>query len=473
MEDTYTLNPFATVAEVPDGFLIHMTSALQVRFAKRDKPFVDLLLSGQPLPVSALKRYLAANRISELRQKKVLLEKVPPTDGRYSRQLGFFSLISDDFDGYQRKLQEANVLLLGAGAIGSHVLWNLAAIGVKQITVVDFDTVEETNLNRQLMYTPADVGQLKVNVLCSKIAAFNPDIEIMPVNLKIQSAADIEPLLEGKTLVIKAIDTPEQATEWINVLCVKHRIPFITGGFIDYAGVVGPMYIPGKSLCTACLGQGSFKRIGGTGPTFGPLTTIVSSMLSNFAAKIIAGSTDAIANKIYMYDALADRWEITPLTPARPCPVCGLQPEPQKTAVADKSKRRLWAFQGSIALLTIIAAVIRTTRHDPYVGILALAILFLSVPIIDWLSGSPAETRRQIFAATVIYCLISLVAGLAQNATPLFSATGTGFDAFFGFVQQIGLAVLVGGMTISLLFFILNAFMYGLKIATRQRGWIA
>ena len=67
---------------------------------------------------------------------------------------------------------------LNGGGIGSHILWNLAAMGVKKITVVDFDVVDESNLNRQLMYARNDVGQIKVHVLCSKIREFNPEIEI-------------------------------------------------------------------------------------------------------------------------------------------------------------------------------------------------------------------------------------------------------------------------------------------------------
>jgi molybdopterin/thiamine biosynthesis adenylyltransferase len=453
MNHVYHLNPFALVTENDEGFLIYATGHLQVRFAKRDRAFLDLLMSGEPLEESQITRYLAPSRLEELRRKHVLLEgKVPPLAGRYSRQLGFFSLLSDDHETYQARLEKADVLLLGAGGIGSHVLWNLAAMGAKRVTVVDFDVIEETNLNRQLMYSHDDIGKTKVHVLCEKIARFNPEIEVVAVEAKIESPADVERLMPGKTLVIKSIDTPEKSTEWVNEICVRHQVPFITGGFLDYIGVVGPVYVPGKSLCASCIGLGNVRRLRGTGPTFGPLCTTVSSMMSMVAFKIIVGATDHVVNKLHTFNTLTDTWEAMPLRATRSCHVCGRQPEAPAAPARNTDAAKAWAYRGAVALMMLIATAIRAVTHDQYIGILVFCMLLLSV----------------------IYTVISLVITTVQNRAAMFGGTAAGFERFFQIVQQLATAVIQTAVTISFLFFILNAFMYAVRVAAKRKvEWIA
>jgi molybdopterin/thiamine biosynthesis adenylyltransferase len=473
--EAYRLNPFASVAETDDGFLIHGTEALQVRFAKRDKAFVDLLMSGEAVPLSQLSRYLAQTRIVELQQKRVLLQgNIPPTEGRYSRQLGFLSLITPDFETCQAKLQAANVLLLGAGGIGSHVLWNLAAIGVRKITIVDFDEVAESNLNRQLMYSPEDIGQPKVGVLCARILKFNPNVQLVPVAEKIQSAADIEKFMAGTTLVVKAIDTPEQATAWVNELCVKYRIPFVAGGFLEYVGVVGPIYVPGKSVCAACTGLRHMKRLAGTGPTFAPLTGAVSAMIAMVASKIIMGLTDTLTNKVYTFNALTDSWDSMALRPAQACGVCGLKSEAPKESGQDTTATRVWAYRGAIALVALIGSLLRVIRHDQFYGLLVLIVFLLSIPVIELIfPDRPAETRRQMFAVCCIYSLSGLLVTVVVNLRTLSTVSANGFDRLFNLAQQVCIAMIAAVLGIALLFFALNALMYALKVAMRQKEkWI-
>jgi molybdopterin/thiamine biosynthesis adenylyltransferase len=475
MDTAFRLNPFASVLETENEFMIHATGALQVRFAKKHKPFVERLTSGEPLPASELKRYVAPSRIREMHQKKILLAgDVPPLEGRYSRQLGFFSLITHDFEGVQARLQQADVLLLGAGGIGSHILWNLAAMGVKKITVVDFDVVDESNLNRQLMYTRDDVGKVKVHVLCEKIRAFNPEIEITAVNERIDSPADIEKHMTGKTLVVKAIDSPAQATEWVNAVCVKLGVPYISGGFVDYIGVVGPTYIPKKSVCAVCTGPVNLKRMSGTGATFAPLTTTVASKIAMFAFNIIVGSTDAIANKMYTYNPLTASWDSIPLAAQRACGVCGREPAPAAPAAANTEKYKVWAYRSAIALVMAIVATMRLAAGYQYVGVLGLTVLLLSLPVLELLfPGKPAEVRRQVFAVSFIYSAFGIAVAMIESSRTLFKVTGRGFDAFFSFFEQLGLAIVTTGIAAAFLFFVLISAMYGARAAMKtSKEWI-
>ncbi|GAF10363.1 MccB protein [Paenibacillus pini JCM 16418] len=383
--------------------------------------------------------------------------------------MGFFSLLSGDFEQYHQKLQTAHVLLLGAGAIGTHVLWNLAAMGVGKVTVIDFDVIEESNLNRQLMYHPGDIGESKVEVLCERIKQFNPSMELYPIRLKVESPADIERYIDSKSLVIKAIDTPEEATEWANGVCVKHKIPLINGGFLDHIGVVGPIYLPNESLCAACLGFGNARRIYGTGPTFGPLTMMVASTVSMFSFKILVGQTAELRNKLHLFNTKTSQWDILPLRAAERCPVCGHNPHENVVEAPAVNKQRIWGYRGSMAGIFILASLLRYFTGDVYVGMLALLMLLISFLFIDsWFEDQPAELRKEIFIVSSIYCGISLITNLVININAFFTASGRGFDFVFAIIQNFSLTVLEISVAISILFFLSNAVVFVIKYITRK-----
>lgn len=475
MEDKYFLNPFATVAEVGDAFVIGASNELQVRFEKKDKALIDFLTGENPFQASDVARYLARSRVEELKQKHILLREQPPSlEGRYSRQLGFFSLLSENFRAYQSLLESADVLVLGAGAIGSHVLWNLAAMGTAKISVVDFDVVDESNLNRQLMYSSEDIGKVKVDVLCSKIGDFNPTIKLTAINRKICSPADIDCLAAGKTLIIKAIDTPEESTEWVNEVCVKRGIPFVTGGFLDHYGVVGPLYVPGKSFCAACIEFGNPKRIQGTAPSFAPLTTIVSGMISMIAFKIITGLGHTVANKLYVYRLATNAWETMPLSLTKPCKLCGLEPR-KEVKPAQRSISPIWWYRGSIIFFMLVGFSFRTLLHQQYAGIFVLLVLFFSIPVLDIICArKPEETRRQIFAISCIYGFLSFLMNVAQNPGTFFTGSMSGFEGVFTVLQGVCLGIIQAVVAITFLFFVLNLFMFIVKTVIKERGaWIS
>jgi molybdopterin/thiamine biosynthesis adenylyltransferase len=470
-EEVLFLNPFTMIAEDNGHFLLNGSEQLQARFAQRDRPILELLMSGGPFRIGDLTHYLARGRINELRAKRVLLsqEAVPPLIGRDSRQCGFFSLFSDNFESSTSKLCGAEVLLLGAGAIGSHVLWNLAAMGVGRITVVDFDTVDETNLNRQLMYSYEDLGEVKADVLCSKIGKFNPAVRLTAVNQKVRSADDIDKLLVRHTLVIKAIDTPEDATELVNVVCVKRGVPFIAGGFVDYLGVVGPIYLPGRSPCAACWAPRSIKRLHGTGASFAPLTTIVSSVMSMYVFKIIVGAADSLADKMYVYDSLESNWHALPLSRTTSCVVCGREPEAKSEV--PRGGAGLWAYRASIVFVLLLVDGFRLATHNQYIGLLALCVLVLSLPMLDVLcERRPDETRRQMFVISCIYCVVAFALSAHRFVG---GVPGTGFGALFAVMQQVCSLVVGLAISITLIFLLLNVIMLGLKFAAKAgKEWI-
>jgi molybdopterin/thiamine biosynthesis adenylyltransferase len=459
MTQHYTLNPFSFVTETESMIMLNTTSRMRAQFAKRHRPIIDMLIARGSVPADELGLYLAPTRMRELVAKRILLPGVPPSlEGRYSRQLGFLGMLSSNPEAIQARIGNAHVLILGAGAVGSHVLWNLAAMGVGHLTVVDFDVVEETNLNRQLMYTPEDIGELKADVLCAKMRTFNPALEINAVKLKIQSEEDIANLLPGCDLVVKAIDTPEQSTAWLNKACVASGIPFVTGGFLDYVGVVGPIYVPGRSLCADCYTQaGHVRRLHGTGPTFAPLTTIVSSMLAMTVFKLLIGDVDTVVDRLHSYDSTTSSWNVERLTATKKCETCGTAPEPVTRPTTDPLTKRVWSYRAAILAILGISIIIRDGFAEPLVGGLTLSTVLLSVPVLWFLmNGDSERTRRELFVISCMYIALSAMdVGLGRLGISGFGWPQS-FEQAFAFIQSAGTAILEITIGVTVHFFLLS-----------------
>ena len=457
---TYHFNPFSLVTQVDDEIMINTYPANRVRFPSGFLQVINYFISQGELPESDVLKCIAPSRLEELVAKKVLLKGAPRAlEGRYSRQMGYFTMISDEPDALQRKVRGSHALILGAGAIGSHTCWNLAAIGVGKITLVDFDTVEESNFNRQLMYTPEDLGKYKVDVLGAKIRAFNPEIEVVSINRKICSEDDVEQLIDGADLVVKAIDTPEESMDWVNNACVRHRVPYICGGFLDSTAVVGPNYLPGKSACFACQGNhgAAVRRLHGTGPTFGPLATLVTSMLSMLAFKILTGKADGFANRVYLYNADNGTWDNEVMAPARDCPVCDAKKPAPKDELAAQ-RQQVLTFRALFAAMLTLTVVIGGLYEQPLVGVMAFFGLFACIPVISKIyRDDPLRTRREFFVTSCIYSGFRLVGLLIDSLYHGRIDRPHSLRDVFTSLQDIDTSILQAALGVTLIFLLLCA----------------
>ena len=207
---------------------------------------------------------------------------------RYSRQLGWLSM-NQEVRGREpdviAKLKRESVAILGVGGLGTHVAWNLAASGVGNLHLVDGDTIELSNLNRQLFYTPADVGLRKVDVVAERLLQFNPDLVIRKTHKYLNGVDDILEVIRGSSMVVRAIDSPNESPVWVNEACVREGIPYMAGGFLPQGALVGPMVIPGETACLLCNQQTVHQRADrGSGGTLAPFVTATAGL---FVAEII------------------------------------------------------------------------------------------------------------------------------------------------------------------------------------------
>lgn len=174
---------------------------------------------------------------------------------RYKANLNYFSYFSNLENGpweMQRRLNHAKITVIGVGTLGSGVLFNLAGLGVGKVRIVDFDVVEWSNLNRQLLFKEEDIGRRKIDAARDFIHRFHSKLELECIPGEIRSTEDAEKAIADSDLVILSADQPHFLVErWVNQACVKKGIPFIGGGVNV---VEGQLYtvVPGKTGCLDC-----------------------------------------------------------------------------------------------------------------------------------------------------------------------------------------------------------------------------
>ncbi len=175
---------------------------------------------------------------------------------RYIGNVNFFShyaRLTTKRGGIQDQLRRAHVVLLGLGGAGSNILPLLAASGIGTITAVDYDHVELSNLNRQFLYSEQDIGELKTESARRIVNKLNSTVSFSTITRKIESAEDVQPIIQGANLVICAIDEPPfLAQRRVNYACVKENVPCLYGFTQVTHGRLFTV-LPGKTGCFDCL----------------------------------------------------------------------------------------------------------------------------------------------------------------------------------------------------------------------------
>ncbi len=174
---------------------------------------------------------------------------------RYHRNINFFSTYSSlGMNKYeiQAKICNAKVCLIGLGGLGSHIAYDLAGLGVGQIKAIEFDTVDLSNLNRQILYNYEDIGKQKAKLAEERIKAFNPEIKFETVELKISSSEDVYNEIKDFDYVILVADRPKTLlARWVNEAIVKAGVPLLTAG-LEAQRAMHYTVIPGVTGCIEC-----------------------------------------------------------------------------------------------------------------------------------------------------------------------------------------------------------------------------
>jgi molybdopterin/thiamine biosynthesis adenylyltransferase len=240
---------------------------------------------------------------------------------RYSRHI---LLEEIGIEGQQRIL-DGRALVIGAGGLGSPVALYLGSAGVGHITVVDHDTVDVTNLQRQIAHTLERVGLPKVDSLLQAVAAINPEVHVTPVAQR-ADAALLDTLVAQADVVLDCCDN-FSTRHAINAACVKHRKPLVSGAAIRFDGQIS-VYDPRSpsSPCYACVfpADDNFEETRcATLGVFAPLVGIIGSMQAAEALKLLSGAGSSLAGRLLMLDGRNLEWNEVRLPRNPACAVCG------------------------------------------------------------------------------------------------------------------------------------------------------
>lgn len=239
---------------------------------------------------------------------------------RYSRQI----LLPDFGVEGQQKLMEAHVLIMGLGGLGSPVAMYLAAAGVGKLTLVDFDTVEITNLQRQIIHSTDSLGQSKVESAAQRMRQLNPEVEIVCVDRTLEQP-DLESLLSDVSLLVDATDNFDTRF-MINRACYNTRTPLVSGAAIRMEGQVSVFdFGDDSSPCYRCLydEQGEENTSCSENGVMAPMVGIIGSIQAMEAIKLLAGYGETLTGKLLITDALYQDWRRIKLKKDPACPVCG------------------------------------------------------------------------------------------------------------------------------------------------------
>ena len=238
---------------------------------------------------------------------------------RYARQIRL-SYVGEEG---QQKLLDSTALIIGMGGLGSPAAMYLAAAGLGRLIISDFDQVEDSNLQRQIIHRTQDIGELKALSAKHAIAELNPDCVVEALDWQLEES-ELEDYARRVDIVLDCSDNFETRFA-INRACVKENIPLVSGAAIRTEGQIAS-YIPGSGgPCYQCLYRQEFENtetcaIEGV---LSPVVGVIGTMQALQAILILIGQQDQLNGKLLLFDGLSMEWQKVQIPKNHNCAVCG------------------------------------------------------------------------------------------------------------------------------------------------------
>src|SRR5215467_12541486 len=252
-----------------------------------------------------------------------LPELAPDEILRYSRHL----ILPDVGVAGQQRLKAARVLVVGAGGLGSPLALYLAAAGVGHLGLVDFDAVDLTNLQRQILHGTADVGRPKLVSARERIADVNPHVHLETYETRLTATNALE-IIRGHDLVVDGTDN--FATRYlVNDACVLLGVPNVYGSIFRFEGQAS-VFATAEGPCYRCLYREppppGLVPSCAEGGVLGVLPGLIGVIQATETVKLIMGIGEPLIGRFLIYDALRMRFRELKLRKDPDCPVCGTHP---------------------------------------------------------------------------------------------------------------------------------------------------
>lgn len=242
-----------------------------------------------------------------------------PTPGRHARH---FALAQVGTDGQQR-IAKGSALLIGVGGIGCAAVSYLASSGVGRLLLCDFDTVDPTNLDRQMLYGPDDIGERKAECAAARLEHINPDVEYVPISKRL-AGNELFDAISSVDVVLDGCDN--FATRFlVNDACVQAKRTLISGAAIRLEGqlaVFGPDYA--ESPCYRCLyeeADESLENCAGNG-VLAPVPGVIGTLMAVEALKHLAG-IDSPRGALRLYEGVSGEFRTVKVAKRSNCVGCG------------------------------------------------------------------------------------------------------------------------------------------------------
>jgi len=240
---------------------------------------------------------------------------------RYSKQI---MLPQIDIEG-QQKINDSTILIIGMGGLGSPTALYLAAAGVGHIVIADFDQVELSNLQRQIIHSTSDIGDDKVNSAKAKLLELNPNITVTVVN-EIMHSDNLASLIKDVDIVLDGTDNFESRFE-INKACVECHKPLISAAVIRFEGQIS--VFKGYEVdqpCYQCLysEEGNGRESCVENGVLAPVAGLVGTIQALQAIKVLLGLGEQLCGELLLIDGLDLSFRKVKIVKDSECPICGL-----------------------------------------------------------------------------------------------------------------------------------------------------
>ncbi|MDE9365835.1 molybdopterin-synthase adenylyltransferase MoeB [Luteipulveratus sp. YIM 133132] len=245
------------------------------------------------------------------------------SEARYARHL----LLPEVGPAGQQRLRDARVVVIGAGGLGSPVLLYLAAAGVGRLDVVDDDTVDVTNLQRQVLHATPAVGAAKVDSAQERLRDLNPDVEVVTHRVRV-GADNVTDLVGGADVVVDGTDN--FATRYLlNDACVLAGVPLVWGSILRFDGQVS-VWWRGHGPCYRCVfptppAPGEVPSCA-EGGVLGAVASVIGSVQATEVLKLLIGVGEPLVGRLLVHDALRQTWREITVARNPACAVCGDAP---------------------------------------------------------------------------------------------------------------------------------------------------
>ena len=241
---------------------------------------------------------------------------------RYSRHI----LLPEIGIEGQEKLLAAHALVIGAGGLGSPAAMYLASGGVGRITLADGDSVDLTNLQRQILHTTAAVGRAKAYSGKDTLAQLNPEVEVAAIPERLEGER-LAQIVASADIVLDCSDN-FATRHAVNRACVKYRKPLVSGASVRFDGQVSVFDLrQGEAPCYNCLfpedTEADEMRCAVMG-VFAPLTGIIGAVQAAEALKLLAGAGESLNGRLLLFDCLRMEWRTVRLSRDPACNVCSV-----------------------------------------------------------------------------------------------------------------------------------------------------